>query len=96
MSKTKSEKVELGDRVKDKASGLEGMAVAYTKWRHGCLRWAIQPPVGKDNKKPTEEWIDDPDCEVVEKAVTEDTTPTGIPPRHGPRDDSMQQVGARY
>ena len=52
--------VELGDRVKDRVSGLEGIAVSYTRWIHGCLRWAVQPSVGKDNKKMDAEWVDDP------------------------------------
>ena len=96
MTKNQNETVELGDRVKDKASGLKGIAVAYTRWLHGCLRWAVQPPVGKDNKTIAAEWVDDPNLEVLEKAVIEDTIPTETPARHGPRDDSMQQVGARY
>ncbi len=96
MTKNQNETVELGDRVKDKATGMKGIAVARTRWIHGCLRWAVQPSVGKDNKKLEAEWVDDPNCEILEKAVIKDTIPTDTPPRHGPRDDPMQQTGAKY
>ena len=33
----------LGDRVRDKVSGIEGIAVCVTTWLNGCERWSITP-----------------------------------------------------
>lgn len=35
--------VELGDRVKDKISGLKGIAVGISNYLYGCRRISIQP-----------------------------------------------------
>lgn len=87
-------KVELGDRVRDKVAGVEGIAVSYTRWLHGFLRWAVQPRTGEDEKKVDAEWVDDPNFEVIEKNVIRDTVPTDTPPRHGPRDDPKARIGS--
>ena len=43
-------RIELGDRVRDKISGLQGIVVGDTKWLYGCRRITVQPEKAKDNK----------------------------------------------
>lgn len=61
--------VELGDKVRDKVTGFTGIAVSRIFWLYGCNRIGIQPPVGKDGKRPETEYFDEPQCEVVKKGV---------------------------
>ena len=37
--------IQLGDRVKDKVTGFEGIAVARTEWLYGCIRIEVQAKV---------------------------------------------------
>ena len=75
--------IELGDRVKDKISGVRGVAIGVTFWLHGCKRWCIQPEESKDGKPAETITVDDPQLEVLKKAVFDCTA---YPParRHGP------------
>ena len=34
--------IKLGDRVKDKYTGFEGIAIARTEWLYGCTRITIE------------------------------------------------------
>ena len=58
--------VELGDKVRDKVTGFEGIAVAKTEWLNGCIRVTLQPPISKDGKIPESGTFDEPQLEVIE------------------------------
>jgi len=47
--------IELGMSVKDKITGLTGVAVARTEYLTGCARISVQPTEVKDGK--TAEWV---------------------------------------
>ena len=47
--------IELGTTVKDKITGLTGVAVARTEYLTGCARISVQPTEVKDGK--TAEWV---------------------------------------
>ena len=57
--------VQLGDRVRDKLTGFEG--IAYGRWTclTGCVSYDVHPPA-KDGKIPPSEWIDESRLEVVD------------------------------
>ena len=57
--------VELGDEVKDKVSGFQGIAVARHSYLQGCNRITIQPPIGTDGKLPDSCTFDEPLLDVV-------------------------------
>lgn len=59
----------LGKKVKDKITGLEGIAVTECTFLNGCVQYAIQAKIGKDGKIPDEKWIDEQQLEVVEPRV---------------------------
>ena len=75
-------KIKLGQKVKDKITGYEGIVVVKTDWIHGCTRFGVKSQSLKDGKPIDMEWFDEPDLEVVK-----DVKKTKVKPRHGPRSD---------
>ena len=59
-------KIELGAKVKDKISGLEGIATARIEYLNGCIQYAISPPVDKDGNIRKDWWIDEQQLEELE------------------------------
>jgi hypothetical protein len=58
--------VNLGDKVKDRVSGLTGIAVARTQWLNGCVRIAIQPStLDKDGKVQEATYVDEPQIDIL-------------------------------
>lgn len=64
-----AEIVQLGDRIRDRISGVEGIAVARTEYLYGCTRIGVQPESHKDGKPAAWASIDEPQCEVVKPAA---------------------------
>lgn len=62
--------VQLGDKVRDRVTGFEGIAVASTTWLNGCERVTVQP-AGMNEKGGTfeSETFDVTQLEVVEESV---------------------------
>ena len=91
--------VELGDRVKDKITGLKGIVVSVSQFLYGCTRVGIQPEEAKDGKPAESFYIDEPQCEVIKKeAVTPGAAvkePNPIKRAHGPRQDVMRAKDIR-
>ncbi len=82
-------RVELGQKVRDKLTGLEGTAIGRTEWLYGCVRITIQPKGVKDGK-PFDAWVtDEPQCEVLDNKKAPKAKP-----RHGPRPDAMRRPDA--
>ncbi len=51
--------IQLGDKVKDRTTGFEGVVVARTDWLYGCTRFGVQSE-GLHEGKPLEaEWFDE-------------------------------------
>jgi hypothetical protein len=73
-------KIELGNLVKDKVSGISGIAVSRTEFLNGCVRYSLQPkPAKKDGSMPAELWFDEKQLEVVGKGVAIQMKRTGGP-----------------
>ncbi len=89
-----SEKIMLGDRVKDRITGFTGIAVSSTEYLNGCIRIAVDPPVDKDGKSVDQQWFDHQQMNIVEAgafyksqvaAKTEQNAEQiGGPPRQNP------------
>lgn len=62
-------RVNLGDKVKDLVTGLEGIATSRTEWLYGCGRIGVQPQEVKDGKQVEAAVIDEPQLEVLERGV---------------------------
>lgn len=61
----------LGDLVRDKVSGFEGIAVAHSKHLTGCDRIWVIPKVGDDRKPVEGAWFDIDMLLIVQPIVIE-------------------------
>ena len=82
--KTMTEKIKLGDLIKDKITGIEGTAIAKTEWLNGCVRWCYQPMPKQDDltKYPDSITLDEAQLEVVKPAnekPVQESVPIGGP-----------------
>lgn len=89
--------VRIGDLVRDRITGVKGIAIARTVWINGCVRIVIQPQEHKDGKPVESTCLDEPQLEVVEEqAMTPEPEYSPQPERAfqprrvtgGPRDDA--------
>lgn len=66
-------KIKLGDKVKDKISGLTGVATARCEFLNGCVQYTISRKLGKNQELSPmgDPSIDDMCLEVIEKRVIE-------------------------
>jgi hypothetical protein len=55
----------LGDRAKDRISGLTGIIVSRAEHLFGCARYWIAPEDTKDGKPQEGAWLDEASVEVV-------------------------------
>lgn len=62
---------DLGDKVRDKVTGFEGIVTTHAKHLTGCDRLWVEPTVGEDGKKRDGHWIDIDMIEIVEPSVLE-------------------------
>lgn len=60
-------KIELGDEVRHKHTGVTGAAVSRTIYLSGCDRISIQPKVKKDGTLGDAYSFDEPEIEVVKR-----------------------------
>lgn len=82
--------VELGDKVRDKVTGLTGIAVSRHSYLNGCDRIGVQQPVDKDGKLPDAPCFDEPQLEVLDAGVAapdpvESSKRTGGPDKYPDR-----------
>jgi hypothetical protein len=49
---------ELGDKLKDIVSGLEGICIGRIEYLNGCTQYAIKPKKTKDERVLDAEWVD--------------------------------------
>lgn len=61
--------VQLGDKVKDRISGLQGIVVVVSDSLHGCRQIAVRPQELKDGKPVEASWFDIDQVELVEAGV---------------------------
>lgn len=71
--------IQLGEEVKDRVTGFKGIAVARHEFLNGCVRFSIQPVMGKEKKLEDEKWFDEGQLEVIGKGVKIEKKPTGGP-----------------
>lgn len=69
--------IELGVKVKDKITGLTGIATERREFLNGCIQYAVQSRVDKEGKLPEAWYIDVQQLEVVGKKKIIEKTVTG-------------------
>jgi hypothetical protein len=63
-------KIQLGDQVRHKITGFEGVVICITTWLNGCVRIGVQPrKLSKEGKIRETETIDEDELVLVKKAV---------------------------
>ena len=65
-----SRRIKLGQKVRDKITGLEGIATSRTEYLNGCVRYGIQAKLNKDGEVPEVEFTDEEQLEVVKATET--------------------------
>jgi hypothetical protein len=72
---------QLGDRVKDKVTGYEGIIIARSEHLNGCIRYGVQrQELSKEGKPQEAEWFDEKQLVVTKaKKVEVETKRTGGP-----------------
>lgn len=58
--------ITLGDKVRDRITGLVGITTAKIDYIFGCQQFRVTP-ITKDNKPVKGDWIDTPQLEILEK-----------------------------
>lgn len=63
----------LGQKLRHRVSGLEGIAVSRTEYLSGCVRYGVQPRVTSSSpeKLPDASWFDVEELEFVDGGVSE-------------------------
>jgi len=64
--------IRLGMEVKDKISGLKGIATSITEFIYGCRRIGVSPQELKDGKPMEDSIIDEPQLDVVGDGIRDD------------------------
>ncbi|MCK5558785.1 MAG: hypothetical protein KAJ01_10415 [Candidatus Hydrogenedentes bacterium] len=52
--------IKLGDKVKDRISGFEGVAIGRAEYLYGCVQILVQPESLQESGQPTaSRWVDE-------------------------------------
>ncbi|MEA3225049.1 MAG: hypothetical protein U9Q07_03800 [Planctomycetota bacterium] len=63
--------IKIGDRVRDKVSGFQGIATARHEYMNGCVRFTIDSEELKDGKPIDGHWFDEQQIEAIEDKALE-------------------------
>ena len=81
--------VELGDKVRDMASGFEGIAIGRHEYLYGCVRISIQPRAKKDGSHQDVVVFDEGQLEVIKPSVLKRPASAEVR-KGGPRETPTQ------
>lgn len=56
----------MGQRVRDRHTGFEGTATAYTVFENGCVQWCIE---AKEGDKLVTHWFDEQRLEGISERI---------------------------
>lgn len=60
--------VNLGDKVRDKIGGFEGICIGRGEYLYGCVQVMVAPTkLAKEGKRADSEWFDEGRVEVVKR-----------------------------
>ena len=62
--------INLGNKVKDKITGFQGIATSKHIYLTGCSQFGIQPPMDKDGKVPDKKYFDEGRLTVTGAGIT--------------------------
>ena len=76
--------IKLGMKVRDRISGLVGIATSRTEFLNGCIQFVVQPKMKKGATEIPSWNIDEKQLEAVDKPVRVKKTRDGGPMRKMP------------
>ncbi len=76
--------IKLGQKVRDKITGFEGIATSKVEYINGCIQFCIRPKIDKDGKMVDGEYIDIAQIEAIEERKTKKVKPSGGGTRNKP------------
>lgn len=85
---------ELGDKVKDRISGLEGVVTGRIDYLYGCRQVLVNPQEVKDGKPIESSWLDEDRVEVVQAGCIPRPA-TAAAAAGGPMLDTPPMTGCR-
>ena len=94
-------KIQLGDRVRDRITGFEGIVIGITDWLYQCRRPIVQPTkLDNDGKSMASESFDEDQLEVIEAgafapSVEEPQAEEAPKKTGGPRDTPSRRAEPR-
>jgi len=71
--------IKLGEKVKDKISGLTGIATTRLEYLNGCVQYTISPKLEKGKTELVAYNIDEENLEIIGKKVKIKKNNTGGP-----------------
>lgn len=78
--------IKLGQKVRDKVTGFEGVAISRVEYLNGCIQFCVKPRVDKDGKDQDGQYVDEAQLEVVkEPKAAVKKSDTGGPSANAPR-----------
>lgn len=83
--------INIGDRVKDKITGLTGIVVSRHDYLHGCARFCIQPEILHEGKPVEQSTFDELQLDLVEAGVIQ----VGGRDKGGPRQEPSRPAVPR-
>ena len=75
--------INLGNKVRDKVSGIEGIATGRCEYLNGCVQFCVVTKAGKDNKSASP-WIDEGQLVVVGVGIATKKRAIGGPSSNEP------------
>jgi hypothetical protein len=72
-------KFELGQKVKEKVTGYEGIIVTRSEHLYGCMVYAVKSEKLHDGKPIDSQWFDEGSLEVIGKGKTDHVKQGGGP-----------------
>lgn len=88
-------KIKLGFKVKDYITGFTGIAIAKTKYLHGCTQFGVRSQELHEGKPINPVWFDEPRLIIVEEAPvfrSEGSDPTNGGPQPTPSSKSRPKI----
>lgn len=80
---------ELGDKVKDRITGMTGIVISRSEHLFGCERYWIEPQELKDGKPVDGRWFDQDSLELVEAGVIKRTRVRVVDEAHEHENDEL-------
>lgn len=71
--------IKLGQKVKDKVTGFEGITTARVEYLNGCIQFCVKPKVSDDGKMPEGQYLDIAQLEFVDDGISIKSSNTGGP-----------------